>query len=282
MNPLTAIREYLEGIERRLRALALSRGAALTGMAALAFTILGVVLANYFAFSAGSIVWARLLLFLALAAALGAGLIMPVLKLNRRGAAREAEQRCPEFEQRLLTFAERTQNPDPFLELLAADTLDVAREAHPERIAPQNRILGFASAAALSIAALLWLGMSGPGFLGYGTSLLWAGIPKGEQQAFYDITVEPGNRTLRKGADQLITARLTGFQAQPVKIFAKYKSASKWEEAVMRTRPPALRGRSVCVSTAASAMDSSWRIIGWRSGGKESATREIVDATSVV
>src|SRR5436309_290589 len=102
MNPLTGITEYLERIERRLRALALSRGAALTGMAALTFTILGVVVANYFAFSAGSIVWARLLLFLALAAALGTGLIIPLLKLNRRKAAREAEQRCPEFEQRLL------------------------------------------------------------------------------------------------------------------------------------------------------------------------------------
>ena len=34
----------------------------------------------------------------------------------------------------------------------------------------------------------------------------------------------------------MITARLLGFQAQPVKIFAKYKSASKWEEAGMRAR----------------------------------------------
>ena len=41
MNPLTGISEYLERIERRLRALAVSRGAALTGVAALAFTILG-------------------------------------------------------------------------------------------------------------------------------------------------------------------------------------------------------------------------------------------------
>src|ERR1700738_1705591 len=100
MNPLVGISEYLERIERRLRALAVSRGAALTGVAALAFTILGAMLANYFAFSAGSIAWARLLLFLALAAALGSGLIIPLLRLNRRRAARAAEQHCPQFEQR--------------------------------------------------------------------------------------------------------------------------------------------------------------------------------------
>src|SRR2546423_942518 len=83
--------------------------------------------------------------------------------------------------------------------------------------------LSFASAAAVALLVLIWLGTSGPGFLGYGTSLLWGGIPKTEMQPFYDITVEPGNRTVRKGADQLISARLVGFQAQPVKIFAKYK-----------------------------------------------------------
>ena len=105
-------------------------------------------------------------------------------------------------------------------------------------MARQSIILSFASVAAVALMVLIWLGTSGPGFLGYGTSLLWAGIPKGsDQQAFYDISVEPGNRTVRKGADQLITARLMGFQAQPVKIFAKYKSASKWEEAAMRARP---------------------------------------------
>src|SRR5438045_8175961 len=102
MNPLTGITVYLKRVERRLRALAVSRGAALTAVAALAFTVLGVTLANYFAFSTGSIVWARLLLFLALAATLGSGLIIPLLKLNRRRAAREAEQHCPQFEQRLL------------------------------------------------------------------------------------------------------------------------------------------------------------------------------------
>src|ERR1700694_6042845 len=234
MNPLTGISEYLERIERRLRALAVSRGAALTGAAALAFTIFGAILANHFAFSAGSIVWARLLLFLALAAALGSGLIVPLLQLNRRRAAREAEQQCPEFEQRLLTFAERAQNPDPFLELLAADTLDVAREVHPERIAPKNRILGFASAAALSIAALLWLGISGPGFLGYGTSLLWGAVPRNELRPFYEVQVQPGNRTVRRKADQIVTARLLGFQTSRVCIFAKYQSSSEWEEAVMR------------------------------------------------
>jgi hypothetical protein len=234
MNPLNGLTEYLERIERRLRVLAVSRGVAMAAAAALAFTVLGAILANSFAFSAGSVLWARLVLFLALAGALGLGLVVPLLRLNRRRAAREAEHKCPQFEQRLVTFAERADRPDPFLELLAADTLDLAHEALPERIAPRKRILSFASAGVLSVALLLWLAISGPGFLGYGTSLLWGAIPRDGLRPFYEVQVQPGDHTVRRKSDQIVTARLIGFQTERVRVLAKFRSSSKWEEAPMR------------------------------------------------
>jgi len=236
MNPLTGLTEYLRRVERRLRMQAFTKGAAITAAAALVFTVLAVLLANAFAFSDPSVTTARVLLFLALALALGAGLVVPVLRLNRRNAARETERKFPAFEERLLTFTERAQtNPeDPFLPLLAADTLEVTREAEPARVAGRNRILSFVAGAAGSLAVLIWLGTSGPGFLGYGTSLLWGRLPEGELAPYYDISVQPGNRTVRRLADQLIGAQLKGFQAQRVRMFAKYASSSKWEQADMR------------------------------------------------
>ena len=78
---------------------------------------------------------------------------------------------------------------------------------------------------------LIWLIMAGPGFLGYGASLLWAGMPKGGSGAFYDITVDPGNKLVRRRSDQMMTAQLIGFQAPQVQLMARYKSSSKWEEA---------------------------------------------------
>ena len=236
MNPLTGLTEYLGRVERRLRVLAFTKGAAITAAAALVFTVLAVLLANAFAFSNPSVAGARVLLFVALALALGIGLVFPMLRLNRRNAALETERKFPEFEERLLTFTERARsNPeDPFLPLLAADTLEVSRKAEPARVAGRNRILSFVAGAAGSLAVLIWLGVSGPGFLGYGTQLLWGGLPKGELAPYYDITVEPGNRTVRRLADQLIAARMKGFQAQRVRMFAKYASSSKWEQADMR------------------------------------------------
>ena len=239
MKSLDRLSDYLRAVERRMRLLAFTRGAALTALAALALTVLAVLMANYFSFSKGSVLGARVLLFIGLALSLAAGLIVPVIRLNRRRAARAAEARYPQFEERLLTFTERVeQNPtDPFLELLADDTLVVASHAAPQSVTRSSWIFSFSSAAVFVIASLIWLGVSGPGFLGYGTSLLWGGLPKGTLKPFYSIQVDPGNRTVRKRADQLISATLGGFSAPKVRFFAKYASASQWEQAEMRTAP---------------------------------------------
>jgi len=236
MNPLTGLSDYLRRIERRLQLLAFTKGVAVVAGAALIVTVLAVLLANAFAFSDPSVTFARVLLFVALALAVGAGLVVPLLRLNRRHAARETERKFPEFQERLLTFTERARtNPgDPFLPLLAADALEVTRNAEPERVAARSRILGMVSAAAGSLVVLIWLGTAGPGFLGYGTSLLWGRLPKGELTPYYDIAVDPGNHTVRRLADQLISAQLKGFQAERVRMFAKYASSAKWEQADMR------------------------------------------------
>src|ERR1700730_17461502 len=236
MNPLDRLSEYLRAVERRLRVLAWTRGAAITAAAALISTIVLVLIANSFAFSSSSMLAPRTVLFLALALAWAGGLLLPLLRLNSRRAAREAEQKFPQFEQRLLTFSERknANSSDPFLELLAADTLEAAKNAEPARVTTPRSILGFASLAASAVLFLIWLGMAGPGFWGYGTSLLWAGPPKAESHAFYDIVVQPGDRTVRRKSDQLVTARMVGFTAPRAKLFAKYGSGAKWEEAGMR------------------------------------------------
>src|SRR6185436_13295279 len=52
----------------------------------------------------------------------------------------------------------------------------------------------------------------------------------------YAVKVEPGNKTIRKRSDQLITATLMGFAAPKVRFFGKYASASKWDQAEMVTQ----------------------------------------------
>src|SRR5437660_12235684 len=122
MNPLDRLSEYLRSIEKRLRVLAWTRGAAIAASAALIATVILVLIANSYAFSSNSLLASRTVLFLALALALGGGLLLPLLRLNRRRAAREAENKFPGFEQRLLKFTEGSHDHSsgPSLEVLAA------------------------------------------------------------------------------------------------------------------------------------------------------------------
>ncbi len=238
MKPLDRLSDYLVAVERRLRLMAVTRGVAATAAAALIFTLVAVLLANFFAFSKPSVTGARFLLFFGVTFALAAALVYPLIRLNRRRAAREAETRYPQFQERLLTVSEKMeQNPsDPFLPLLADDTLSVAQHTEPKKVAKGSLLFGFSSAAVVSMLVLLWLGLYGPGFLGYGTSLLWGGLPKANMKPFYDIEVQPGNHTVKKRANETITARLVGFTAPKVRLFGKYSSSSQWDPVEMRTQ----------------------------------------------
>src|SRR5215471_6798647 len=144
MRNLDRLSDYLGAVERRLRMLAVTRGIAVTAGVALTFTVLAVLIANQFAFSNPSVIGARVFLFLGLALAIAAALIVPVIRLNRRHAARRAEREFPAFQERLLTFTERAESHpgDPFLELLAADTLNVASQAQPENVARNSLVFG--------------------------------------------------------------------------------------------------------------------------------------------
>ncbi|MCS7023548.1 MAG: DUF4175 domain-containing protein [Bryobacteraceae bacterium] len=234
MSAFDQLELYLRRIENRLRILALTRGLAIAAAAALVATVLLVMLANGFAFSEGSLQVSRFLLFLAIAFAVSFGIVTPLLRLNARRAARRAEGKYPEFGERLLTFAERGPGAkgDPFVELLAADTVEVARKTRLESFAPGFQLLGFALAALLVAISLIWLTTSGPGYLGHGAALLWGGTPR-DVQPYYSIQVTPGNRRLRRRTDQLVTAHLLGFQSSSVRVFARYKGTSKWEQAPM-------------------------------------------------
>src|SRR5258708_7537505 len=90
MNPLDRLSEYLRSIEKRLRVLTWTRGAAIAAGAALISTVVLVMIANSYAFSSSSLLASRTALFLALALALGAGLLVPLLRLNRRRPARQS------------------------------------------------------------------------------------------------------------------------------------------------------------------------------------------------
>jgi hypothetical protein len=230
MSVREQLHAYIAQLEQRLRWSALLRGIAILTGAALVATLVLVTIANALAFSHGAVTAARFGLILVLAIAAAAGLALPLRRLTRRRAIGTAEAAFPQFQQRLTTFAER-DGQDPFIELLAGDALAVAQSAEPRQMVTDLRLGGSLCIGVVAVAILVWMIAAGPGFLGYGASLLWTGA---HEPALYELRVTPGDAVVRRHADQMVAALPTGLRSPSVKLYARFQSSSKWEEIAMQ------------------------------------------------
>ena len=237
MSSHSELNFYIVQVQQRLRLGAWLRGAAVFAGTALIVTIALVLILNRLAFPTSGIAVGRLVIFVSLAAAALFGIAFPLMQLTRALAVRHVEATNPELDQRLATFQDRASRAnDPFLELLAADTLARTRNTEPASLVPDNRLFALGGAGIACLAVLIWMIAAGPGYLGYGASLLWTG-PKNNAAPLYAISVAPGDVTVRRNSDQLITARITGMQTGKAQLFALYQSASRWESVAMQALP---------------------------------------------
>ncbi|PYU01455.1 MAG: hypothetical protein DMG38_04115 [Acidobacteria bacterium] len=232
MNNRSELNRYITRLQQRLRAGVWLRGAAIFTATALAITVALVLLLNRFAFPAHGVTAGRLTIFVALALAAVVGIVLPVIGVTRKWAVGKAEAANPGLEQRLTTFEEQVRKSnDPFLELLAADTLAHTKQTEPHSLVPDNRLFALGGAGVACLAVLVWMIAYGPGYLGYGAAMLWT---DSSAAPLYAIRVTPGNVTVRRNSDQLITAHVTGMRPDQARLFAHYASASGWEPVAMQ------------------------------------------------
>jgi hypothetical protein len=242
MSNSSELLSYIARLQRRLRLGAGLRGAAIFTSAALLVTLGLVWLLNRLAFPARGVVEARLGLIAVLAAVAALAIALPLMRLTRAHSARRAESSNPELEQRLTTFEERAgRGDDPFLELLAADTLARTTNTAPSQLVPAQHLFALGGAGFACFAVLAWMIFAGPGYVGYGASLLWTGARK-NVAPLYGITVKPGNLTVRRNSDQLITAQVSGMAPNRAQLFARFKSSTGWEPVTMQAAPDASGG----------------------------------------
>jgi hypothetical protein len=224
---------YLEQLQRRSRIRTTLRGAAILASSALVTTVVLVLIANALAFSGASITSARIVLYLVIAASIAFGGVLPFIRLDRRRSAWEAEAAVPDFNQRLITLAEReSTDQGAFGELLATDTLKIAQRAEVAQVIPNKTLMVSLGTALASLGVLVWMILAGPGFLGYGAALLWAG--NAGAAPLYDLRVTPGDATVRRNSDQLVGVQPRGIQTSDVRIYARYESTSKWDQLPMQ------------------------------------------------
>jgi hypothetical protein len=237
MNASEELRDYVARLQTRLRLGTIARGAAILCGIALGVTPLLVIFANQYAFSAASIRGSRLVLLVLLAAGAVLGLAIPLWRLNRLRVIRRAEARFPQFEERLRTFSQQdaanAPAPGAFGELLAADTLRVAHSARPGSLVSTTLLAGLLTCGVACVAVLAWLIRSGPGYMGYGAALLWT-VPR--SGPLYELHVAPGDTTLRRHADLLITAAVVGLKTPDVRLHVRIGNAA-WQQVTMQPQP---------------------------------------------
>jgi hypothetical protein len=240
MSNHSELNSYIAQLQQRLRLGAWLRGAAIFTATALTSTVALALLLNRFAFPAHGVSVARLAILVTLAVAAVFGIALPLIRVTREWAVRNAEAANPGLEQRLTTFEERIRKGvDPFLELLAADTLALTGGTPPSSLVPDNRLFALGGAGLGCLVVLVWIIASGPGYLGYGASLLWTGS---RAAPLYTIAVTPGDVTVRRNSDQRIAAHVTGMQPGKARLFAHYQSATGWEPVTMQAEPDSRGG----------------------------------------
>jgi len=227
---------WLEAIERRLRWRALALGAAGTAAALLAVTLAAAWLGIRFAFEPWVLLAGRFALVVAAGAALAGGILAPLLRINRRRAARLAEKKLAGLDERAATLAGPAAD-SPLAELVAEEALRVAEAAPPRLLVGNAVIAGAFLAATAAAAALVWLAAAAPGSLGYGARLLWAGAPPSGQKALFELVVKPGDAKVRRGGDQLIEAAAAGLDTPAIRIRLRRAGSAQWESLPMEPAP---------------------------------------------
>ena len=97
-------------------------------------------------------------------------------------------------------------------------------------------MLGSLALGLASLGVLVWLVLAGPGYWGHGAALIWTGAGH-VSGPMYQLRVSPGDAAVRRNSDQLITAQLAGLQAPNARLYARFQSASKWEQVNMQPQP---------------------------------------------
>jgi hypothetical protein len=99
------------------------------------------------------------------------------------------------------------------------ENIDYGHAIEQDALKRSSAVL-FGVAVAGMIAVLL-----SPGFLRYGASLLLNPLRSAQAASPYAIQVQPGNADVARGADQLVTAELSGFDSDGIEIAMKLENA---------------------------------------------------------
>src|SRR5262245_42797105 len=228
--------EIIHEVRRRWRMKLALRGAmSVAGLGVLVLLLSAYGLESW-RFSAGSIITFRVIVGLALVGLVGYLLVRPLMRQASDGqVALYLEEHEPTLQAAIISAveAERGLNGSPFSATLIrrlvesavekARAIDNGRQVERVPVRRYGITLGAIALAAIAIFSL------GPAYLRHALSALLIISRNVEAAALYSIEVMPGNCTVARGADQSVTAKLSGFDSEQASLMVRKSPDAPYE-----------------------------------------------------
>jgi hypothetical protein len=228
--------EVIRHVRRRWRLKLALRGAALV----LALACLMLVLASWglesVRFSPRSIVLFRVLVSGGFAALVVYFFIRPLLRrVTDEQVALYIEEHEPSLEAAIVSAVEATQKTThstastALVQRLVESAIEKCLALDAGRRIERDLLKRHAAAITAVAAGAVLLFLLGPAYFRHAVSALLFVSRSVEAASPYRIAVKPGHATVPKGADQSVTARLTGFDTQDANLMVRRAGAGTFE-----------------------------------------------------
>lgn len=224
-------------VRKRLKWITAAKGLAIALALSLALLVVAVFCADHWNYSDRAVAMARILSVLGIAGVFGWFLVRPLLRrVEDARVARYIEERHPSLQDRLVSAVElgsreaSSASPSPILPLLLRDALNRCRNIQAKSLFNPREPLRSGAIALTLILFFVLLQVFGPEYFQYATLKLYANWFTPQAVSLYSIEIEPGNVQVRKGSDQLVTARLIGFDSGPVQLYSRRENSPSWEK----------------------------------------------------
>jgi len=240
------LRRVIRGVRRRWRLKVALRGAALViaaGLVTLAVSAWGL---DHFRYSAGAITAFRVLAWTALLALAFRFLALPLaVRLPDERVALYIEEHDPSLQAALLSAIElegrggepRADQSPALVERVVETALERCREIDYGRLV-EGRALQRVSGMLAAVASLGMLAvLLSPAFLRQAMPFLLVPWDFGRSESPYAIEVQPGNGVVARGADQIVSARLVGFDSSEVELAVQMGEDGEWRRLPMTVEP---------------------------------------------
>jgi hypothetical protein len=221
----TEILRLVRTVRRRWRLAVLLKGLAVALGLTVGVLFLSSLTLEWLRFSAQAVLWLRVVTWGTLLVSVGTFVILPLRKdVTDQQVALYFEEHEPSLDHAVMSAFELGSSPGTSAGLgqrLLETALHRARGVNFGRRVEQPRLYRLGGAlTALAVASLVFM-LLGPAHLRHGLSALL--VPTQDAAAVnpYAVSVQPGDVVVARGTDQLVTAQLSGFDADAASVFTR-------------------------------------------------------------